>query len=113
MPPISGFVLTSVKDNSLVEVVLLSPMPTEAENATILATWTYGLGKAVAFTTDAGKRWTSAWTSWDEYDRFFSQMIRWSMRPTGDTGKFTVATDVAREQDAGGRSLRSIKEESF
>ena len=29
-----------------------------------------------------------------EYDRFFSQMVRWSMRPTGDTGKFTVATDV-------------------
>ena len=21
-------------------------------------------------------------------------MVRWSMRPTGDTGKFTVATDV-------------------
>ena len=35
-----------------------------------------------------------AWTGWDEYDRFFSQMVRWSMRPTGDTGKFTVATDV-------------------
>jgi uncharacterized membrane protein/Mg-chelatase subunit ChlD len=94
LPPVSGFVLTSVKDSSLVEVVLLSPKPTEAENATILATWTYGLGKAVAFTTDAGKRWTSAWTSWDGYDRFFSQMIRWSMRPTGDTGKFSVSADV-------------------
>ena len=34
------------------------------------------------------------WTGWDDYDRFFSQMVRWSMRPTGDTGKFTVATDV-------------------
>ena len=86
--------LTSVKESSLVEVVLQSPKPTEAENATILATWTYGLGKAVAFTTDAGKRWANAWTNWDEYDRFFSQMVRWSMRPTGDTGKFSVAADV-------------------
>ncbi|HEY4232583.1 MAG TPA: VWA domain-containing protein [Lacipirellulaceae bacterium] len=93
-PPISGFVLTSVKDSSLVEVVLQSPKPTEPENATVLAAWTYGLGKAVAFTTDAGKRWASAWTTWDQYDRFFSQMIRWSMRPTGDTGKFSVAADV-------------------
>ena len=59
LPPISGFVLTTVKENSLVDVVLHSPMPTEAENSTILATWTYGLGKAVAFTTDAGQRWAT------------------------------------------------------
>jgi uncharacterized membrane protein len=93
-PPISGFVLTTVKENSLVDVVLRSPLPSEPENSTILATWTYGLGKSVAFTTDAGKRWASSWTGWEEYDRFFSQMLRWSMRPTGDTGNFAVATDV-------------------
>ncbi|HEX3599652.1 MAG TPA: VWA domain-containing protein [Lacipirellulaceae bacterium] len=93
-PPVSGFVLTSVKENSLVDVVLTSPSPTESQNATILATWTYGLGKAVAFTTDAGKRWTTDWTGWDGYDRFFSQMVRSSMRPTGDTGKFAYATEV-------------------
>ena len=44
-PPVSGFVLTSVKENSLVEVILRSPLPTEAQNSTILAAWTYGLGK--------------------------------------------------------------------
>ncbi len=93
-PPVSGFVLTSVKENSLVDVVLTSPVPTESQNSTILATWTYGLGKTVAFTTDAGQRWTSDWTGWSEYDRFFSQMVRWSMRPTGDTGKFTYAAEV-------------------
>jgi uncharacterized membrane protein/Mg-chelatase subunit ChlD len=93
-PPVSGFVLTSVKDSSLVEVVLRSPLPAESENSALLAVWTYGLGKTVAFTTDAGRRWTSDWTNWDGYNRFFSQMVRWSMRPTGDTGKFTVATDV-------------------
>jgi uncharacterized membrane protein len=92
-PPISGFVLTSVKENSLVDVVLTSPSPSESQNATVLATWTYGLGKAVAFTTDAGQRWAADWTGWDGYDRFFSQMVRWSMRPTGDTGKFTYATE--------------------
>jgi uncharacterized membrane protein len=94
LPPVSGFVLTSVKENSLVDVILRSPVPGEPQNSTILASWTYGLGKAVAFTTDAGQRWTVPWTAWAQYDRFFSQMVRWSMRPTGDTGKFTVATDV-------------------
>ena len=48
----------------------------------------------MAWTTDAGHRWANDWTGWDNYDRFFSQMVRWSMRPTGDTGKFAVATDV-------------------
>jgi uncharacterized membrane protein len=94
LPPVSGFVLTTVKENSLVDVILRSPLPGEPENSTILATWTYGLGKSVAFTTDAGQRWAATWTAWPQYDRFFSQMVRWSMRPTGDTGKFTVATDV-------------------
>lgn len=93
-PPISGFVLTTVKENSLVDVILRSPMPGEPENSTVLASWTYGLGKAVAFTTDAGQRWATAWTGWEGYDRFFSQLVRWSMRPTGDTGKFSVATDT-------------------
>jgi hypothetical protein len=93
-PPVSGFVLTSVKENSLVDVILRSPLPSEATNATVLAAWTYGLGKTVAWTTDAGHRWANDWTGWENYDRFFSQMVRWSMRPSGDTGKFAVATDV-------------------
>jgi uncharacterized membrane protein len=94
LPPIRGLVLTTVKESSLVEVVARSPLPANAENSAVLAAWTYGLGKTVAFTTDAGNRWADAWTEWPDYDRFFSQMVRWSMRPTGDTGKFTIATDV-------------------
>lgn len=94
LPPISGFVLTRIKQNPLVERILTSPKPPEAENATILATWTYGLGKVVAFTTDTGQRWATAWTNWPQYDRFFTQMVRWSMRPTGETGNFAVATDA-------------------
>jgi uncharacterized membrane protein len=93
-PLVRGFVLTSVKENSLVDVILTSPLPPTPENSTVLAAWTYGLGKTVAWTTDAGHRWANDWTGWENYDRFFSQMVRWSMRPTGDTGKFAVATDV-------------------
>jgi len=93
-PPISGFVQTSVKQSSLVDVVLRSPVPANARNSTVLATWTYGLGKTAAFTTDAGARWATDWTAWEHYDRFFSQLVRWSMRPTGDTAGFTVATET-------------------
>ena len=94
IPPITGFVLTTVKENPLVEVSLVSPKPTTEANSTILASWTYGLGKAAVLTTDAGHRWATSWTGWENYDKLMSQLVRWSMRPTGDTGKFTVATDV-------------------
>ncbi|MCA9231018.1 MAG: VWA domain-containing protein [Planctomycetales bacterium] len=94
IPPISGFVLTSVKDNPLVEVLLRSPQPVDEKNATVLATWTYGAGKAAALATDAGQRWANSWTQWDGYDKLFSQLVRWSMRPTDDLGNFSVATDV-------------------
>ncbi|MCP4194603.1 MAG: VWA domain-containing protein [Planctomycetaceae bacterium] len=93
-PPISGFVLTRLKDNNLVEVSLISPDPVQEKNATILASWTYGLGRTAVLTTDAGKRWANNWTGWEGYDQLFSQLVRWSMRPTGNEGNFTVATDA-------------------
>ncbi|MFH1268079.1 MAG: glutamine amidotransferase, partial [Planctomycetota bacterium] len=94
LPPIKGFVMTTRKDNPLVEVALVSPQPGAERNRTILASWTYGLGKAVAFTSDAGARWATDWTDWENYDKLFGQMVVWAMRPPADEGKFTVATDV-------------------
>lgn len=94
LPPISGFVLTQAKDSPLAQVLIQSPKPDSPENATILAVWTYGLGRTAVLTTDAGARWTADWTEWGGYDKFYSQLVRWMMRPTGDTGKFTINTQV-------------------
>lgn len=94
LPSLSGFVLTTAKENPLVQVAVRSPRPAEPENQTILATWNYGLGRTAVFTSDAGKRWASAWKSWESYDRFWSQLVRWTMRPSEDEGKFTVATQM-------------------
>ncbi|MDZ4657282.1 MAG: VWA domain-containing protein [Bythopirellula sp.] len=93
-PPLAGFVQTTVKENSLVEVLLRSPVPAIEKNATVLATWTYGLGKAAVLTTDAGSLWAGSWKSWDNYEKFFSQLVRWSMRPAGEQGNFTIATQT-------------------
>lgn len=92
LPPINGFVLTEVKDNPLAQVLIRSPQPDQPENATVLAVWSYGLGRTAVLTTDAGERWAAPWTGWPGYDKFFSQLVRWLMRPTGDTGKFTIST---------------------
>lgn len=91
--PVTGLVLTQRKDNPLVEV-LLRAGGIDPENGTLLAAWRYGTGKSVAFTTDTGRRWASAWTQWEDYDKLFSQMIRYAMRPAAEQGRFTVATDL-------------------
>ena len=92
--PITGLVLTSPKENELVEIPIVSPLPTGQFNP-VLAHWTYGLGRSVAFTSDAGRRWAKAWPDWRSYAAFWSQVIRWSMRPA-DRGNLTL--NVRREQ---------------
>ncbi|HEY2839385.1 MAG TPA: VWA domain-containing protein [Pirellulales bacterium] len=93
LPPLTGYVRTTLKQNPLVEQAIISPVPEDEINSSILATWTYGSGRAVAFTTDDGARWAKQWATWPDYDKFFSQLVRWSMRPTDDQGKFSVATE--------------------
>jgi hypothetical protein len=94
LPVIKGFVLTEKKENPLVEYSILSDQPEGDKNNTVLASWTYGLGRTVVFTTDTGRRWAPGLKDWEYHDQFFQQMIEWSMRPTTEQGKFNVATTV-------------------
>src|SRR5262249_19313646 len=94
IPPITGLVLTSPKENELVEIPIVSPLPAGQLNP-VLAHWTYGLGRSVAFTSDAGRRWGKGWPGWASFAAFWSQVVRWSMRPT-DRGNLTL--NVRREE---------------
>ena len=60
--------------------------------------------------TDAGRRWAGQWTSWENYDKFFSQMIRWAMRPVNEEGKFSIASDVkdGKVEDASRSALKQL-----
>lgn len=94
LPNLKGFVLTQLKDSPLVEVPIRASKPSEPENQTVLATWTYGAGRTAVFTSDVGKRWAGDWASWNGFDQFFAQLVRFTMRPTTSDAKFTVATNV-------------------
>lgn len=50
----------------------------------LLVSWRYGLGKAVAFTSDLSGRWGRRWVEWPAFGRFVSQMARWTMRHRGN-----------------------------
>ena len=75
-PPIDGYVATVPKAGA--DVALASP-----RHDPVLATWQYGLGRAVAFTSDDGARWTSGWAAWPDLARFWSQAVRWMLRDEG------------------------------
>ncbi len=94
LPPITGLVLTAPKENELVEIPIVSPQPTGQVNP-VLAHWTYGLGRSVAFASDAGRRWAKAWPDWKSYAAFWSQVVRWAMRPA-ERGNLTLS--VRREE---------------
>lgn len=61
----------------------------------LLASWRYGLGQAAAFTSDAKSRWASEWLTWDGYGKFWTQLVRATMRKS-DQHDFRVEAMEAR-----------------
>ena len=88
-PPLQGYVSTQLKDTS--EALLVSE-----EDDPILARWQFGLGTAVAFTSDVKNRWATEWLSWPGYGKFWTQLVRETMRGPDDRVR---ALHVDRERD--------------
>lgn len=82
LPPLHGFVGTTAK--STAQAILVSD-----QNEPVLASWRYGLGKAVAFTSDASARWARDWIHWPGYPQFWAQALDYT---TG--GKSGAPLDV-------------------
>lgn len=82
-PPIDGYIAAVPKPAA--DVGWASP-----RRDPILATWRYGLGRTLAFTSDDGLRWTARWTNWGDVARFWSQAIRWTLRD--DAAGFSLET---------------------
>jgi uncharacterized membrane protein len=79
VPALMGYVATQAKETS--EVLLDSGGDREDP---VLARWQYGLGKTAAFTSDLKDRWAVDWLKWDGYGKFWSQLVRETMRRNDD-----------------------------
>ena len=75
-PPLQGYVRTLAKETA--EVLIQS----DSENP-LLARWRYGLGRTAIFTSDVKNRWAVDWLTWDGYGKFWSQLVRETMRRDG------------------------------
>jgi len=87
-PPLLGYVGTSEKPRA--EIIFKSH-----RNDPVLAVWQYGLGRSLAFTSDAKHRWAAHWIPWGGYSKFWAQAVRWTMRQTTPTN-FQTTVDIAR-----------------
>jgi Mg-chelatase subunit ChlD len=71
LPVLLGYVGTSPRPGG--QIVLVSDA-----GDPVLAQWQYGLGRVVAWTSDATGRWGKQWVGWSDFARFWQQTARWS-----------------------------------
>lgn len=76
-PTLTGYVATTPR--AAADVVLQSP-----QGDPLLATWEYGLGRVLAWTSDAQGRWTAGLLSWPSANLFFGDIVRYSLPEAGD-----------------------------
>lgn len=78
-PFLLGYVMTRPKPTS--EVILATE-----KGDPLLVWWRYGLGMTVAFTSDAKSRWAAEWMTWPGYGKFWTQIVRQTMRKSDARG---------------------------
>jgi hypothetical protein len=121
LPDLHGFVRTTLKPSPLVEMHIEGPR-TFDQRFPVLATWQYGLGRSVAFTSDArtqpGKQegWDRRWAGSEIYLKFWEQVVGWAMRGL-ETDRLVLTTEyregkvrvVVEARDENNRPLTDLK----
>ncbi len=87
-PFLLGYVVTQPKPTS--EVILVHP---ETQDP-VLSWWRYGLGMSVAFTSDARNRWAADWLSWEGFNKFWAQIVRFCLKKSDSQG---MAIDIQQD----------------
>jgi uncharacterized membrane protein len=85
-PQLHGYIATTPKPTG--QVVLISPL-----DDPVLAVWQYGLGRVVAWTSDALGLWTKDWLTWKNAARWWANLVTWILPAPSDSaltinGKF-------------------------
>ena len=77
-PPVLGLVETELKRGARLDVATPDATP-------LLASWSYGEGRSVAFATDASGRWSDPWIRWNEWSRLWGSIVGWLVPEGAET----------------------------
>ena len=83
VPKLYGYIATSEKE--LAQTYIHSH-----EDHPILAGWNYGLGRSVAFTSDVKPGWAADWIEWENFGKFWGQVVNWVLPSTGEASDFDL-----------------------
>ena len=97
LPPVKGYVEARLKTAARSDVSLR----VNDTSSPLLASWSYGQGRAVAFTSDANGRWSAPWLGWDGFSAFWQQVVRWSLQSADGAAKKTDFTVELGHTDQG------------
>ncbi len=85
---------------------MAQPVLVTGRDDPLLAQWQYGLGRAVAWTSDASGRWARDWLAWDGFERFFGQAVAWTFPGEETDG---IEASFVAEGDAMRLRVRSVE----
>ncbi len=102
LPPLNGYITTKAKSAANIPLLTHYGDP-------LLAHWQYGLGRAVAFTSDASGGWAGSWVRWDGFAQFWGQVVSYVTPPPTpsnvtlnvDTAKGTTTLSLDARDEAG------------
>jgi len=78
LPPLYGYNGTEIKETA--RTILVTP-----DGKPVLAQWQYGLGRAVAWTSDLKGQWARDWVGWGQFPRFVGGLADMLLPPrTGE-----------------------------
>ncbi len=80
LPTLRGYVATTPKPQTTVDLASTQRDP-------VLSEWQYGLGRVIAWTSDVSNRWSASWLQWQEFGRFWSQVVERAARPPEDPNR--------------------------
>jgi Mg-chelatase subunit ChlD len=96
LPTLYGYNGTTLKQTA-------ATILADSDGAPVLAQWQYGLGRAVAWTSDFKGKWGKDWVNWSQFPRFAAQLIGWTLPGEASDG---VETNIHTE---GARTIIDVK----
>ncbi|MDB6131187.1 MAG: putative rane protein, partial [Verrucomicrobiales bacterium] len=97
-PELQGYVCVTPKGRA--EIPLVSD-----KGDPILAHWQFGLGRSVAYTSDARAKWARNWLDWAKYQQFWTQVAQWSLRRIENS---EYNTDINIEKGTGKLNVEAL-----
>jgi Ca-activated chloride channel family protein len=108
LPQLLGYNATTAKGSATVALLAAREDP-------LLAQWQYGLGRAVAWTSDARQQWATPWIGTPEFGTLTAQLVAWTLPPQdaegievrfspGERGNLDVEV-TSFDEDAGPRNF--------